>query len=480
MTVRSRILLVFLLALASGFFALERWLSLELRPRYYQSFEEPLVDLANILAEIAGQEFDRPQPEFKNLQAAFQRVYQRNPNADIYGLHKNDIDVRVYITDRNGKVVFDSQLKALGQNFANWRDVHLTLQGQYGVRSSPLTEIPLRHDDREARSIAYVAAPIIRNGDLVGVLSVGKPKVNVTQFILTARQDLLWAVAGIALLALLTVTLLYLWISRPLYQVAQFAKGIAQGETLTTPDLGDNEIGSVAKAISAMRQALDGKQYIERYTQTLAHELKSPLTSIKASAELLLEDMPPAQRQRFIENIQSENQRALNLIQRLLELAAVENRQGVIDKQPLALAEIIQEITSSLHASFSQKQLHLVIEQSDPITLQGERFLIRQALFNILDNSIAYSPIGSQITLRAFVEAQQIIISLNDQGSGIPDYAKDRLFERFYSLPRPDSQIRSSGLGLSFVKEVMELHHGMVKLTSAENGTEAVLAFPSN
>jgi two-component system sensor histidine kinase CreC len=149
------------------------------------------------------------------------------------------------------------------------------------VRSSPLTEIPLRHDDREARSIAYVAAPIIRNGDLVGVLSVGKPKVNVTQFILTARQDLLWAVAGIALLALLTVTLLYLWISRPLYQVAQFAKGIAQGETLTTPDLGDNEIGSVAKAISAMRQALDGKQYIERYTQTLAHELKSPLTSIK-------------------------------------------------------------------------------------------------------------------------------------------------------------------------------------------------------
>jgi two-component system sensor histidine kinase CreC len=161
MTVRSRILLVFLLALASGFFALERWLSLELRPRYYQSFEEPLVDLANILAEIAGQEFDQPQPEFKNLQAAFQRVYQRNPNADIYGLHKNDIDVRVYITDRSGKVVFDSQQKALGQNFANWRDVHLTLQGQYGVRSSPLTEIPLRHDDREARSIAYVAAPII-------------------------------------------------------------------------------------------------------------------------------------------------------------------------------------------------------------------------------------------------------------------------------------------------------------------------------
>ena len=480
MTVRSRILLVFLLALASGFFALERWLSLELRPRYYQSFEEPLVDMANILAEIAGQAFDQPQPDFKPLQAAFERVYSRNPNADIYGLHKNDIDIRAYITDRSGVVVFDSYQRAVGESFSNWRDVHLTLQGQYGVRSSPLTEIPLRHDDREARSIAYIAAPIYRNGDLVGVLSVGKPKVNVSQFILTARRDLLWAVAGVALLALATVTLLYLWISRPLYQVAQFAQRIAQGETLATPDLGDNEIGSVADAIAAMRQALDGKQYIERYTQTLAHELKSPLTSIKASAELLLEDMPAPQRQRFINNIQAENERALNLIQRLLELAAVENRQGVVDKKPLALDEIVQEIAVALHAALRQKKLNLVINAVNEVTLVGERFLIRQALFNILDNAIAFSAVGGQITLSVIAEPNQTAIIVHDQGPGIPDYAKDKLFERFYSLPRPDSQTRSSGLGLSFVREVMELHQGTVTLNSDEGGTEATLVFPAN
>lgn len=69
MTVRFRILLMFLLTLAGGFFALERWLSLELRPRYYQSFEEPLVDMTNVLAEIAGPEFDHPRPDFGRLQA---------------------------------------------------------------------------------------------------------------------------------------------------------------------------------------------------------------------------------------------------------------------------------------------------------------------------------------------------------------------------------------------------------------------------
>lgn len=478
MTVRTRILLVFLLALASGFFALERWLSLELRPRYYQSFEEPLVDLANILAEIAGNEFSQPNPEFKNLNAAFERVYRRNPEANIYGLRKDDIDIRIYITDRNGIVIFDSKHKAVGQDFSNWRDIHLTLQGRYGARSSPLSEIPIQPGDKEARSIAYVAAPIYHNGDLVGVLSVGKPKINVTQLILTARRDLVWAVAGIALSALLTVTMLYLWISRPLYQVAQFAKHIAKGETMATPDLGNNEIGSVAQAIAAMRQALDGKQYIEQYTQTLAHELKSPLTSIKASAELLLEDMPTEQRQRFIANIQTENERALKLIQRLLELAAVENRQGIIDKTLFPIDKLITEITTALQAALLQKHLVIDFNGDTNSALGGERFLVKQALFNLVENAIAFSPPEGHVTLNVRTEAKQIRISVHDQGPGIPDYAKDRLFERFYSLPRPDTHKRSSGLGLSFVKEVMELHHGSVTLTSDEKGTKAILAFP--
>ncbi|MGR8930135.1 MAG: two-component system sensor histidine kinase CreC [Gammaproteobacteria bacterium] len=479
MTVRTRILLVFLLAMASGFFALERWLGLELRPRYYQSFEEPLVDMANILAEIAGQELAEAKPDFDRLQSAFDKVYQRNPQADIYGLRKENIDIRVYITDLDGIVIFDSYRQAVGEDFYYWRDVNLALHGEYGARSSPLTnDAPTRRDDKEARSIAYVAAPIYKGSELAGVLSVGKPKVNVTQFILTARRDLIWAVAGIALLALLTVTMLYLWISRPLYQVAQFAQQIAEGDSIATPNLGNNEIGTVANAIAAMREALDGKHYIEHYTQTLAHELKSPLTSIKASAELLLEDMSDEQRQRFIANIQTENERALNLIQRLLELAAVENRQGVIDKKNIPLEPLISEIKASLRPALVQKQLLLDITGATGGELAGERFLVKQALLNILENAIVFSPPGGQIGLNVLVDSAQIVIGVHDQGPGIPDFAREKIFDRFYSLPNPGNQKRSTGLGLNFVKEVMDLHHGVVTLTSDGSGTKAILAFP--
>lgn len=478
MTVRTRILLIFLVTLGSGFFVLERWLSLELRPRYYQSFEEPLVDMANILAEIASHEFDQVPPRFDRLQEALSRVYARQVNADIYGLIKNAVDIRVYITDRAGKVLFDSYQLDVGKDFAAWRDVSRTLQGQYGARSSPNDRRMRGIEQRESNSVAYIAAPIYRGNDLVGVLSVGKPKVTVSHFIMAARQDLLWTVLGVTVLVIVIATMLYLWVSRPLYQAARFAERIAAGEPVGAPDLGRNEIGTVVNAIDAMRQALDGKHYIEKYTQTLAHELKSPLTSIRASAELLLEEMPVAQRQRFIQNIQSENDRALNLIQRLLELAALENRQGSIETQTVPLTELLTEIGASLQGTLERRAIGLNIEHPAEFSVPGERFLIRQALFNVIDNAIDFSPDAGHIHISGYADEDWLVVSIRDHGTGIPDYARERIFERFYSLPRPGNRGRSSGLGLNFVKEVMELHQGRVELVSHDNGTEARLRFP--
>ncbi len=478
MTVRNRILLIFLVTLASGFFALERWLSLELRPRYYQSFEEPLADMANILAELAGPEFSRQPVNFDRFQIVFDRVYRRHLNANIYDLRKDNVDVRVYITDRSGTVLFDTHRQDVGKDFSRWRDVLLGLQGKYGARSTPLDENLRQLDEREAQSIAYIAAPIYSNGEIVGVLSVGKPKTNVSQLILAARADLIWAVLGVTVSVVITATVLYLWVSRPLYQVAQFAERITHGEAVAPPDLGRNEIGGVARAIAAMRQALDGKHYIEQYTQTLAHELKSPLTSIHASAELLREDMPKAQRQRFIANIQAENERALKLIQRLLELAAVENRQGVIEQNIVPMAEVIDEIIASLQVTLQQRAVAVIVETPANFSVRGERLLIRQGLLNVIENAVAFSPDAGQITINCYAEADWNLITIRDQGPGIPDYAKPRIFERFYSLPRPGNGTRSSGLGLNFVKEVMELHRGSVELVSDSGGTEAILRFP--
>ncbi len=111
--------------------------------------------------------------------------------------------------------------------------------------------------------------------------------------------------------------------------------------------------------------------------------------------------------------------------------------------------------------------------------MQGEVFLLRQALTNLLDNAIDFSPTGSQITLALETESGKHTLIVRDQGAGIPDYALSRVFERFYSLARPSTQRKSTGLGLPFVKEVAALHGGEVELRNLpQGGVEARLSLP--
>jgi two-component system sensor histidine kinase CreC len=111
----------------------------------------------------------------------------------------------------------------------------------------------------------------------------------------------------------------------------------------------------------------------------------------------------------------------------------------------------------------------------------AERFLLQQALGNLIDNAIDFSPNGGTIRLRSRVMEGDWEFTVSDEGPGIPDYALQRVFERFYSLPRPDGAPRSSGLGLSFVREVALLHGGQITLENQERqGALARLVLPLN
>jgi two-component system sensor histidine kinase CreC len=99
----------------------------------------------------------------------------------------------------------------------------------------------------------------------------------------------------------------------------------------------------------------------------------------------------------------------------------------------------------------------------------GDRFLLVQALVNLLDNASEFSPEGASIELGVRVDGDRVRVDVADRGAGVPDFASERIFERFYSLPRPDGA-RSSGLGLGFVREVATLHGGSVELLNRDGG----------
>jgi two-component system sensor histidine kinase CreC len=241
------------------------------------------------------------------------------------------------------------------------------------------------------------------------------------------------------------------------------------------PHYRGGELKQLATAVEQMRTQLEGKAYVERYVHTLTHELKSPLAAIRGAAELLQDEMPAIQRLRFVGNIDSESARMQQLIERLLNLAQVEQRQGLEERVAVPLAALVDELLRAQAARIEGRRLKVEQTIAPDLLLIGEPFLLRQALGNLLENALDFTPVAGLLRFSAERVGEQVELRLFNEAAPIPEYALPRLSERFYSLPRPDSGRKSTGLGLNFVEEVVKLHGGSMHIRNVESGVEVTL-----
>jgi two-component system sensor histidine kinase CreC len=244
--------------------------------------------------------------------------------------------------------------------------------------------------------------------------------------------------------------------------------------SFSLPRLGRRALGALGAAYDEMRDALAGRNYVADYVQTLTHEVKSPLSAIRGAAELLQEPMADADRARFSANIVRETQRIQELVDRMMELTALESRRKLDETAPIPLRALLEELAASAQATGAARALSVELLAGDDANVEGDAFLLRRALANLIDNALDFSPANGKIELKLLVNPRSVDISVRDRGPGIPDYAEDKVFEKFYSLARPHSRKKSTGLGLPFVKEIAELHHGRVTLKNAAEGGGAV------
>ncbi|CAI8949272.1 two-component system sensor histidine kinase CreC [Pseudomonas chlororaphis] len=472
MPLAIRIFLVYVLFVGlTGYFVLSTVME-EIRPGVRQSTEETLVDTANLLAEILRDDFKAGTLSENRWPELLKAYGERQPAATIWGLPKNQVNHRIYVTDAEGKVVLDSSGLAVGQDYSRWNDVYLTLRGQYGARSSRSVA-----DDPNS-SVMHVGAPIRDNGRIIGVVTVAKPNSSLQPYVDRTERRLLWYGAGLIGLGLLFGALLSWWLSVALRRLTGYAQAVSEGRRAELPHYRGGELEQLATAVEHMRTQLEGKAYVERYVHTLTHELKSPLAAIRGAAELLQSEMPGEQRARFVSNIDSESARMQHLIERLLNLAQVEQRHGLEEREAVPLADLANQVLDSQKARIEGKGLQVEQRIEPGLRLSGEAFLLRQALGNLLENALDFTPAGGVLRLSASRAGDQLRFSLFNQAEPIPDYALARLTERFYSLPRPDSGRKSTGLGLNFVEEVVQLHGGQMRIGNVEGGVEVTLLFP--
>jgi signal transduction histidine kinase len=203
----------------------------------------------------------------------------------------------------------------------------------------------------------------------------------------------------------------------------------------------------------------------------MSHELRTPLTSINGFAELLTTEQDlPEQAKEFVTIIANESQRLSRMINTFLAVTKLErkDRQEVL-KIPLRLDEVVKETIASLQKDARKRRIRLVEQPTQRLPpVAADKSMITQAVKNLVSNAIKYSPERTTVTVSTALEAETVRLSVEDRGYGIPAEAKDRVWEKFYRVVREgqEKDEESTGLGLSFVREVVEQHGGTVDLDS--------------
>ena len=478
------------------------------KPTAQQVIEDTLLDTSKMMAANLQQPLQSGRllesTYQRQLDSAFVATERQIKNNRLYDVNnepkyklKSVSSFRLYVTDSSGVVLYDSlpaPMSAEGEDYSRWNDVYLTLKGQYGARSTPDT-----NSTRDS-SIMYVAQPIKDDrGQLIGVVSVGKPIDSVLPYLDNTRQRMLITTLLISIVALILAGLVAWWLKQSISLVTRYTSALAEETKKPYFYLG-NELNSLTDTIETMKHRLENKSYVSDYVHTLTHELKSPLTAIRASSELLEdEELDKDDRQMLSQAIGEQSLKMQHLIDRLLLLAKVEQPTFRLNRQAISiipmLANLIKDNTSKtqqrdltpialvVNETLNHKHSIKDNDQSTPIPevttgleimVYGDRFWLVQTLQNVLDNAIYFAK--STVSIRVTSDAKIATIDIFNDGSPLPEYALTKAFDRYFSLShqRPFSQVNSNrrhlkkgtGLGLTLVKQVVEHHGGNVAISN--------------
>lgn len=474
MNIRTRIIIATCALMALSMYWLVDQLTEDVRKYYLQAMEESLVDTSTLLASILSRKTSGGTIPVDDLRSYFEHASSRRFEARIYELVKTRMDMDVYVTDARGIVLFDSAGKAAGKDYSRWNDVYRTLCGDYGARSTRLDP------EDPTTSVLHIASPVFWNGKIIGALTVYKSVNSATLFIEDARRTIVLAAVAACVIGLGLAVVVSFWITWPIRKLIAYAKAVRDGERAVLPRLGRTDLGTLSRAFEEMRDALEGREYVEHYVQALTHEMKSPVAAIRGAAEILENDLPEDKRRKFLGNIRSETERIQELVDRLLGLAAVEKRKQLEDAGDVDMAQLAADVVDGLLPVASVAGVTITCSATGDTLVRGEAILLRQAVESLGQNAIDFCMANGGVNVTVASSDGWVTVTVQDDGAGIPDYALPQVFNRFFSLQRPRSGRKSTGIGLTLTREVAELHGGSVSIgNQATGGAVATLSLPS-
>ncbi|MFH1665101.1 MAG: ATP-binding protein [Candidatus Omnitrophota bacterium] len=302
-------------------------------------------------------------------------------------------------------------------------------------------------------------------------------------------------ISGGILAVVITLCMVYFIfrdVSSPIRRMEETVENIARGDLSRRADIGpDDELGRLAAALNRMADEVQARvENLEKtdkvrtdFIANISHELKTPLTSIKGFIETLedgaIDDRENARR--FLSIIGKHTERLISVINDLLKLAEVENRDSRIGRAKFDVKYLLDEIIWGFDHELSVRSQTLKVDyKGDDFKIRGDKDKIEQVMANLIDNAIKYTGSKGEIRVSLFEKTDSVMLSVEDNGIGISPEHLDRIFERFYRVDTAHSrELGGTGLGLSIVKHIVTLHGGHIYIDSeVGKGTKLTVMLP--
>ena len=259
---------------------------------------------------------------------------------------------------------------------------------------------------------------------------------------------------------------------------------IARGDfsVRLTNEFQDNQmVSQLANSVNKMALELDQMENMrQEFISNVSHEIQSPLTSIRGFAKALENDhLSAEERHHYLRIIEEESTRLSRITEDLLKLASLESEQLQLEPRPYRLDQQIRNLILACEPQWKNKSINMEASL-EKITITADEDLLSQVWLNLVHNSIKFTPEAGSINVELHPHADQIIFKISDTGIGIPEEDQTRIFERFYKADKSRTRTKAgSGLGLSIVKKIVEMHKGAIEVQSKINaGTTFIVSLP--
>jgi signal transduction histidine kinase len=373
-----------------------------------------------------------------------------------------DKNIRVIVTDKEAKVLFDTaetnNLK--GKVFIK-EEVLKALKGD-DVQS---------HFEEAAGWFVDAAVPMIKEREMIGVVYLSTSAQNIVEFLDDIRKNLYTIAIIVSILIGLLSSVLAGVITSPVEELTDVIKHMEDGKLDQKVEVrGNDEIAQLGMAFNKMSERLNQLEEKRRqFVSNASHELRTPLSSIKLLAESLLQmqHLDLTIIKEFLSDINNEIDRLSRIIDKLLMLTKMDVNDKELEMKNINIKELLQGIVKSLSALARKKNIQLTLKTNEDIYVLIDEDKIWEAIFNIVDNSIKYTPNNGSVTISMEKSDYNIMIMIEDNGIGISDGEINKIFDRFYRIDKARArETGGTGLGLSIALSAVKLHGGEIQVES--------------